>query len=52
MDGVDPHIHVDEGVTRHDSRVRGLLATTFGLVGDLPETVATGCGLRVPYARR
>ncbi|MFF6983234.1 hypothetical protein ACFZAV_37390 [Streptomyces sp. NPDC008343] len=50
MDGVDPHIHVGQGVTRYDARVRNLLAGTFGLVGDLPETVATGCGLRVPYA--
>ncbi|WP_254390672.1 hypothetical protein [Streptomyces sp. AC550_RSS872] len=25
-------------------------AGTFGLVGDLPETAATGCGLRVPHA--
>lgn len=50
MDGVDPHIHVDRGVTRDDARVRNLLAGTFGLVGDLPQTVATGCGLRVPYA--
>lgn len=30
--------------------MRNLLAGTFGLVGDLPETVGTGCGLRVPYA--
>ncbi|WP_128429713.1 hypothetical protein [Streptomyces cyaneus] len=50
MDGVDPHIHVEQSVTRYDARVRNLLAGTFGLVGDLPETVGTGCGVRVPYA--
>ncbi|MGI5373075.1 hypothetical protein ACQEV2_02175 [Streptomyces sp. CA-251387] len=50
MDGVDPHIHVEQSVTRHDPRERNLLAGAFGLVGDLPETVATGCGLKVPYA--
>ena len=50
MDGADPHIHVEQSATRHDARVRNLLAGTFGLVGDLPETAATGCGLRVPYA--
>jgi hypothetical protein len=50
MDGVDPHIHVEQRVARHGAGVRNLLAGTFGLVGDLPETAATGCGLRVPYA--
>ncbi|MGC9543531.1 hypothetical protein [Streptomyces sp. UG1] len=50
MDDADPHIHVEQSVTRYDARARNLLAGTFGLVGDLPETVATGCGLRVPYA--
>ncbi|MEU9055986.1 hypothetical protein AB0D37_37290 [Streptomyces sp. NPDC048384] len=50
MDGVDPHIHVGQSETGYDARVRNLLAGTFGLVGDLPETVATGCRLRVPYA--
>ncbi|MFE4581298.1 hypothetical protein [Streptomyces chartreusis] len=50
MDGADPHIHVDRRVSQYDARVRNLLAGTFGLVGDLPETVTTGCGLRVPYA--
>ncbi|WP_328429810.1 hypothetical protein [Streptomyces sp. NBC_00443] len=50
MDGVDPHIHVEQSVTRYDARARSLLAGTFGLVGDLPETVGAGCGLRVPYA--
>ena len=51
MDGVvDPHIHVEQSVARQEARVRDLLAGTFGLVGDLPKTAATGCGLRVPYA--
>ncbi|KUO17687.1 hypothetical protein [Streptomyces dysideae] len=50
MDGADPHIHVEESVTRHDSGARSILAGTFGLAGDLPETAATGCGLRVPFA--
>ncbi|GHH14127.1 hypothetical protein [Streptomyces lanatus] len=50
MDGADPHIHVEQSVTRDDARVRNLLAGTFGLVGDLPGTVTTGCGLSVPYA--
>jgi hypothetical protein len=30
--------------------VRGMLAATFGLVGDPPSVVTTGCGHRVPYA--
>ncbi|MFI6010192.1 hypothetical protein ACIBAG_15485 [Streptomyces sp. NPDC051243] len=50
MDDADPHVHVELSAPRHDARVRDLLAGTFGLVGDLPEDVATGCGLRVPYA--
>ncbi|MFJ8632052.1 hypothetical protein [Streptomyces sp. NPDC093568] len=50
MAGADQHVHVERSVIRGDATVRNLLAGTFGLVGDLPETVATGCGLRVPYA--
>ncbi|WP_053851253.1 hypothetical protein [Streptomyces sp. NRRL B-24085] len=46
----DPHIHVEAKVVRGEAAVRILLAATFGLAGDLPGTVATGCGLRVPYA--
>ena len=42
--------HVEQRVTRGDARVRNLLAGTFGLVGDVPATAVTGCGLRVPYA--
>jgi hypothetical protein len=49
-DATSPHIHVEKKLPRSDARARDLLAATFGLVGDLPETVATGCGLRVPYA--
>ncbi|MGH3390607.1 MAG: hypothetical protein ACRDOO_17205 [Actinomadura sp.] len=33
-----------------DAAVRNMLASTFGLAGDLPSLVTTGCGLRVPYA--
>ncbi|MEU0024550.1 hypothetical protein [Streptomyces sp. NPDC006335] len=46
----DPHIHVEVKVVRGEAAVRGMLASTFGLVGDLPSAVGTGCGLRVPYA--
>ncbi|MET9294869.1 hypothetical protein [Streptomyces sp. NPDC003077] len=50
MTGNDPHIHVDSQVVRDDAAVRDLIASTFGLVGDLPGIVTTGCGLTVPYA--
>ncbi|MET9785703.1 hypothetical protein [Streptomyces canus] len=46
----DPHIHVEVKVVRGEAAVRNMLAATFGLAGDLPSVVATGCGLRVPYA--
>jgi hypothetical protein len=46
----DPHIHVEAKVVRGEAAVRTMLAATFGLAGDLPSTVTTGCGLRVPYA--
>lgn len=46
----DPHIHVEVKVIRSEAAVRTMLAATFGLAGDLPSTVATGCGPRVPYA--
>ena len=49
MGGDDPHIHVEEKAVRGEAAVRNMLASTFGLAGDLPSTVATGCGLRVPY---
>jgi hypothetical protein len=29
---------------------RSLMAATFGLVGDLPSVVTTGCGKEAPYA--
>lgn len=50
MNGDDPHIHVESSVLRTDAAVRNMLAATFGLAGDLPSQVTTGCGLRVPYA--
>lgn len=50
MGGNDPHIHVEVNVIHADAAVRNMLASTFGLAGDLPSDVATGCGLRVPYA--
>ncbi|WP_165985918.1 hypothetical protein [Streptomyces sp. YIM 98790] len=50
MGGNDPHIHVQSKVVHDDATTRNLLASTFGLVGDLPSVVTTGCGLRVPYA--
>lgn len=50
MAGNDPHIHVQAQALRDDAAARNLIAATFGLVGDLPSVVATGCGLRVPYA--
>lgn len=46
----DPHIHVEVKVVRGEAAVRTMLAATFGLAGDLPSVVGTGCGLRVPYA--
>ncbi|GAA4460254.1 hypothetical protein [Phytohabitans houttuyneae] len=50
MTGKDPHIHVERRVARSGGAVRGLLASTFGLVADSPSTVTTGCGIDVPYA--
>ncbi|WP_067450242.1 hypothetical protein [Actinomadura macra] len=46
----DPHIHVEAKVIHRDAAVRDLMASTFGLAGDLPSQVTAGCGLRVPYA--
>lgn len=46
----DPHIHVEVKVVRGEAVVRTMLAATFGIAGDLPSVVDTGCGLRVPYA--
>ncbi|GGV36653.1 hypothetical protein [Streptomyces spectabilis] len=50
MGGHDPHIHVEVKVVHAAGAERNVIASTFGLVGDLPSHVATGCGLRVPYA--
>ncbi|GIF10042.1 hypothetical protein [Actinoplanes teichomyceticus] len=47
----DPHVHVEIGLGRAGAEVRNVLASTFGLVADLPATVETGCGQRVPRAR-
>jgi hypothetical protein len=44
----DPHIHVQARL-RAQAAVRNIVASTFGLVGDLPSRVATGCGVEVPY---
>jgi hypothetical protein len=45
----DPHIHVD--VDLHaDVDVRHMLTATFGIVGNLPTRVSTGCGRQAPYA--
>ncbi|MGI6873543.1 hypothetical protein [Amycolatopsis sp. 3B14] len=46
----DPHIHVERGVAHAGSALRGLVASTFGLIADAPVEVTTGCGARVPYA--
>jgi hypothetical protein len=46
----DPHIHVEVKVVRGEAAVRTMLAATFGIAGDLPGVVDTGCGLKVPYA--
>lgn len=46
----DPHIHVEKRVVEAGSGVRNVLASAFGLVGDPPTVVTTGCGQQVPYA--
>jgi hypothetical protein len=45
----DPHIHVATNFNA-DAMTRDMVASTFGLVSDLPSTVTTGCGLTVPRA--
>lgn len=45
----DPHIHVGSNFNA-DAMARDMLASTFGLVSDLPTVVTTGCGLQVPRA--
>jgi hypothetical protein len=40
MSGNDPHIHVESRVVRGGAAVRDMLASTFGLAGDLPKSNA------------
>lgn len=49
MSAADPHVHVDRKLGG-DAATRTLLASTFGLAGDLPATVTTGCGRPAPPA--
>jgi hypothetical protein len=49
MDESDPHIHVESNLSA-DAMSRDVIASTFGLVSDLPSVVTTGCGLRAPRA--
>lgn len=49
-DADDPHIHVDVKLNA-DAATRDLVARNFGLAGDLPGTVTTGCGLTVQRLR-
>ncbi|MFE1240516.1 hypothetical protein [Streptomyces tendae] len=42
----DPHVHVVARVPSDAAAVRNVPASTFGLAGDLPGVVTTGCGLR------
>ena len=50
MSDVDPHVHVGTRLGT-EAAVRNSLAGMFGLVGDLPTTVRTGCGEDAPLAR-
>ena len=49
MGANDPHIHVERNLSA-DAAVRDMIASTFGLAGDLAGVVTTGCGLRVARA--
>jgi hypothetical protein len=49
MDESDPHIHVESNLGA-DAVSRDIIASTFGLVSDLPSVVTTGCGQRAPRA--
>ncbi len=44
------HIHVERNVTHPNAVIRNAIASAFGLATESPETVTTGCGVRVPYA--
>jgi hypothetical protein len=46
---VSEDIHVDAKLDYH-ALSRDRVAVAFGLAGDLPAAVPTGCGLEVPYA--
>ncbi|MDT3446403.1 MULTISPECIES: hypothetical protein [unclassified Pseudofrankia] len=46
----DPHVHVEWTVPNTSADTRAVTASVFGLVGDTPRTVRTGCGAQVPYA--
>ncbi|WP_181768913.1 hypothetical protein [Streptomyces albidus (ex Kaewkla and Franco 2022)] len=50
MNADDPHIHVEANAVQGRGAARDIMASTFGLAGDLPSVVTTGCGLRAPYA--
>lgn len=45
----DPHIHVEANLNAGVA-ARGVVASAFGLAGDLPSVVTAGCGSRVPRA--
>jgi hypothetical protein len=45
----DPHIHVEQNLGVDAAR-RDVVASLFGLVGDLPSVVTTGCQLQVVRA--
>jgi hypothetical protein len=43
----DPQIHIASDLNL-DGAVRNMVASAFGAASDLPSTVTTACGLRVP----
>jgi hypothetical protein len=49
VDNRGVHIHVEASLGG-EVKTRDMLARTFGLVGDLPGTVRTGCGAEVSIA--
>ncbi|SDM22624.1 hypothetical protein [Allokutzneria albata] len=50
MNEADPHIHVERKVLESSPAVRNLVTSMLGRAIDAPSVVASGCGLRVPYA--